>query len=347
MKHLTARQLCAFLDDALVGTPDDETARHLGGCALCRTRYETWLAGDEALRDLLSRPPDEQALEQWSSWVERVVTAERKGLGAPELAELRLPLPPSPPPPAPEVPRVGIAPRPSGPARFATQGAVPQGRPEAPIERVSLLSAPIVNRDRIGSWPRGADPPPGVETPDSGRGPVYARLPGVRSGWLDRLAERCGPPQVWAPLVLLLGLLACVPFIPVLIRITLAARSGETAVGEVLAERAARPAANTAPPAESTASSAPESARPLLCGEVLDAHGAPIEGARVTLESDAAGPATTASFVITDGRGRFCVACPPGRRSVRIEAPGHAPLLRAIEPGSEPIERSFTLDAEN
>jgi hypothetical protein len=54
---------------------------------------------------------------------------------------------------------------------------------------------------------------------------------------------------------------------------------------------------------------------PLLCGQVVDASGNPVGGARVELEA----PQLTVS---TDAKGRFCVACPPGNRTVRIDAPG-------------------------
>src|SRR5262245_12640285 len=107
MRHVTALQLCAFLDDALVGSPDDQTARHLATCTPCRIRYELWCHVDDSVRDLLDQVPDEHALEQWSSWVEIAVTADRKGIPAPEFAALRLPLAP----PAPAL-RAATAPAP-------------------------------------------------------------------------------------------------------------------------------------------------------------------------------------------------------------------------------------------
>jgi len=54
---------------------------------------------------------------------------------------------------------------------------------------------------------------------------------------------------------------------------------------------------------------------PLLCGQVVDASGNPVSGAHVELEA----PPLTVS---TDAKGRFCVACPSGDRTLRIDAPG-------------------------
>ena len=85
--------------------------------------------------------------------------------------------------------------------------------------------------------------------------------------------------------------------------------------------QAAPPPAPTpapAPPAES------EEDWPLLCGTVLDAAGAPLEGARVVLPANAL-------TVRTDRRGRFCVACPPGTQGLRVEAAGHQPFSRTVQ----------------
>lgn len=54
---------------------------------------------------------------------------------------------------------------------------------------------------------------------------------------------------------------------------------------------------------------------PLLCGQVVDASGNPVSGAHVELEA----PPLAVS---TDAKGRFCVACPSGDRTLRIDAPG-------------------------
>ncbi len=75
---------------------------------------------------------------------------------------------------------------------------------------------------------------------------------------------------------------------------------------------------------------------PLLCGTVLDAVGAPVEGARVVL-------AANALSVRTDRRGRFCVACPPGSQTVRVEATGREPVSRSVELTTGMTEIRFSL----
>lgn len=56
---------------------------------------------------------------------------------------------------------------------------------------------------------------------------------------------------------------------------------------------------------------------PTLCGVVLDTDGQPILGATVTVSSQM-------FSVPTDGRGRFCVALPPGTHTLLVQAKGHA-----------------------
>ena len=75
---------------------------------------------------------------------------------------------------------------------------------------------------------------------------------------------------------------------------------------------------------------------PLLCGEVLDTNGLPVEGARVELVS----PSLS---VRTDRRGRFCVACPPGARSLRVEAAGFLSVLRTVELKGQVVETRISL----
>jgi len=86
------------------------------------------------------------------------------------------------------------------------------------------------------------------------------------------------------------------------------------------------------PPAEPE----PEASWPLLCGEVITFAGVPVEGARVELESPAL-------VVRTDKRGRFCVACPPGTRVVRVEHAAFEPVKRAIELTGATVETRIWL----
>lgn len=85
-----------------------------------------------------------------------------------------------------------------------------------------------------------------------------------------------------------------------------------------------RTAASGAPAASPPEPVTAEESWPLLCGEVLTFAGVPVEGARVELVS----PPLT---VRTDRRGRFCVACPPGTRVLRIEHAAFEPVNRAVE----------------
>ena len=62
---------------------------------------------------------------------------------------------------------------------------------------------------------------------------------------------------------------------------------------------------------------------PILCGQVVDESGTPVGGARVELES----PRLTVS---TDAKGCFCVACPAGNRTVRVEAAGRGQATRTV-----------------
>ena len=75
---------------------------------------------------------------------------------------------------------------------------------------------------------------------------------------------------------------------------------------------------------------------PLLCGEVIDSEGRPVEGARVQLVS-------FSLTVRTDRRGRFCVACPPGVRSLRVEATGLRVVNRTVELSGEMVETRIAL----
>ena len=92
--------------------------------------------------------------------------------------------------------------------------------------------------------------------------------------------------------------------------------------------------------AEHPASPAPDTEShaewPLLCGEVQSLTGAPLEGARIELDS----PALS---VRTDERGRFCLSCPAGRRTLRVAAAGHGAVSRAVDLAGEIAEVRITL----
>ena len=99
------------------------------------------------------------------------------------------------------------------------------------------------------------------------------------------------------------------------------------------------PAQPTPPPAPAPAPAQPAESEedwPLLCGTVLDAAGAAVEGARVVLPANAL-------TVRTDRRGRFCVACPPGMQGVRVEAAGHQLFSRTVELSTGMVEITISL----
>ena len=77
---------------------------------------------------------------------------------------------------------------------------------------------------------------------------------------------------------------------------------------------------------------------PLLCGVVLDDTGAPVAGARVSL-------ADLDLSARTDRRGRFCVAAPPGDRTLSVVAQGFATHRRIVSLGAAGLDVSITLPA--
>jgi len=396
VKHLTSLQLCAFLDDALVGASDDQTARHLASCAMCRSRYEAWCHVDDSLRELLGQTPDEHAMEQRTSWVEIAVSAERKGLPAPEFGELRIPLPAAV---APAVPPERVLPMATPTASSATiQRPVPHGAgrefyPELPSAMAQASTAhrmpaptPMLETVPVGD-------PSATRTGKPAGQQGYARAPIRPRKGLGGVMSRRG---TWLGLLLVAALAAGVrlgierfgmPEIKFGRRpaherdasVRKAVADGRTGREEQAtpARRSDRPgSASTsrtgaaaeepdasilfdlpalepedgepdpvapapsrlAPAADRDAGSA--SAKSTICGEVRNAKGTPIEGARVYLTSPA-------RMVRTDRLGRFCLSCPSGKRTVRIESAGRAPVTRTLKVGSGRLETRFTLDPAN
>jgi len=97
-----------------------------------------------------------------------------------------------------------------------------------------------------------------------------------------------------------------------------------------------RPSSAPGAPAPAATDTVGDASLPLLCGEVVDESGAPIEGARVQLTS----PPLT---IRTDKRGRFCVACPAGERTFLVDAPGFTPVTRGVELTGATFETHITL----
>ena len=411
MKHVTSLQLCAFVDDVLVGAPDDGTARHLATCAICRTRYESWCHVDDSLRELLGQDPDEHAMEQRMSWVEIAVAAERKGLPAPEFAELRIPAPP----PTPSSPPVQVFPPGRAPvpgARFTSPPAPPQqgpafdpartgAAPREPIRRPVLQSpilqpaAPVAPRAAqvdAGMTRSPSREPVAAQAPPAkvaeARGPGYARMPRTpRKGFMAFVSR----PAVWVTLALVAAIAGAVPLgvarfgIPEIKFGFHPAHEREADVKKASADATTdreddaeparpkksgkqasatpadpdasvlfdlpalepedgEPDQSTEPETRHSASSKGHAAAALggstICGEVRNPQDQPIEGARVYLVSPS-------RMVRTDKSGRFCVACPPGKHTIRIEAPGRATVTRTVQLGHDRLETRFTLNALN
>lgn len=75
---------------------------------------------------------------------------------------------------------------------------------------------------------------------------------------------------------------------------------------------------------------------PLLCGSVVDDSGAPVIGARIML-------ADLDLTARTDKHGHFCIAAPPGDRTLSVTALGFATKRQAVSLGSQTLELSIKL----
>jgi hypothetical protein len=95
-----------------------------------------------------------------------------------------------------------------------------------------------------------------------------------------------------------------------------------------------QPSATPAPATDTVG----DQALPLLCGEVVDESGAPIEGARIQVMV----PSLT---VRTDKRGRFCVALPAGEHTFLVDAAGFSAVTRGVELTGGTFETHVTLGA--
>jgi hypothetical protein len=328
---------------------------------------------DDSLRELLGQDPDEHAMEQRLSWVQIVVTAERKGLPAPEFAVLRIALPPQlPAPPPVQVFPPGRAPGFAEPAPRTTPPE-PLLRPvlhspilesRAPAQRASASSAPTPAAPRAARQP--AQPPVAAGANPSAPPPGYARMPRPPRKGFAAFVSR---PGLWIALALVAVLAGAVPLgvarfgIPV---IKFGFKSGHERDADVKpagdeksagaddaapARKGSAKARKGAPddpgaqpdasvlfdlPALEPEDGEPDAGGPTLCGEVRNPQGQPVEGARVYLTSPP-------RMVRTDKGGRFCISCPQGKRTIRIEATGRAAVTRTVQMGSTKLETRFTL----
>src|SRR5262249_229863 len=171
------QQLSAFVDGALTGVSRDLVTRHIAACSSCRERYALWRIYDGALQRALSWEPDERTLEDWSARAELALTADRKGLPAPDFASTLGPGPPpasaavtshpshtAPPPrhasapssraPRPAPPRAPHRPAPPAPVPRPRGGGATRHGPPAPPPLGG--TAPDPNPDPAPPWDMGA-----------------------------------------------------------------------------------------------------------------------------------------------------------------------------------------------
>ena len=430
MRHLTVQQLSAFLDGALTGVSRDLVNRHLSACSSCRERHAMWRIYDEMLRRTLSWEPVEQTLEDSSARVELALTAERKGMQAPEFSSLLgsaaagAYMPPAQNPAPTAYAAASTHPLHSpGPAAGSEPVEAPayapaSGRSSSPIG-VSALTATGPELEPPPTWDTGAyqrgHPMHSLLKallivllamivvspflPDVIRVPVpeqwlphlprvefvrhgstaetdRASEPGSQTQLADRtLAEPqlVPPPPAPAPAEVAPPppVVDSTPPAPVAPKRRAARRKPRVVPREeesapdpegaiyvpdspvtvipsrVTTEVQMAPVREPGPVATPATTPLPDSARvaaagagelgwPLLCGKVVNPSGVPVEGARVVV-------AAPALSVPTDRNGRFCIACPPGRRIVRIEAKGLGAAARAVELTTGVVEMRIVL----
>src|SRR5262249_3239683 len=81
--------------------------------------------------------------------------------------------------------------------------------------------------------------------------------------------------------------------------------------------------------------------RPTLHGKILDPSNAAVAGAAITAMSNGRAEATA----LSDQDGRFSLALPQGKHTIRITAPGFSEIAEAVDltQTTDPPERSFVL----
>ncbi len=229
MRHVSVQQLSAFLDGALAGVSRELVTRHLASCTGCRERHAGWRARDEALRRVLSWEPDGRTLEEWSSRVELTLTAERKGLPAPEFSALQHPvLAPAPEPDADKVrevvsharPPVATSPPPEPAAEAPGEARVPGASAEIEEAAAALAHIALSVSARIHDPGPPADPSPQPRAERVAARPAAAPPRAEpRPGEHRRPRARRARRGLLASAALLIVALLVSPFLPEVIRI--------------------------------------------------------------------------------------------------------------------------------
>lgn len=325
MKHLGAQQLSSSLDGTLTGAELEAVVQHLGACRECRDRHSSFSKQNDALRRLLAFEPSEKQLAESLALVESALHAEVREAIAPAVAAPPPPRVAPAPPPAPARVEFTSAPA-SGPRRIpwalALAGAA--GAAALLIAASLTLRKPATPLATVQPPARSSRAP--LKPADSTTATLAPQpAPAVRTASASSVTPTRVRPATPAPPAPLPR-----PQPPVVAPTTTVVT--RTLTPTAPATPAPRPAA---PPAES-ARSDEGAAWPLLCGIVTDSSGAPVAGARVSL-------ADLDLSARTDRRGRFCVAAPPGERTLSVLAQGFASTRRLVSLGAAGLELEITL----
>ncbi len=381
MRHLTVQQLSASLDGALSGVSLELVTHHLATCRECRDRHSALAKQDETLRRLLAWVPSDHELEDMHIRLEAILDADARGNVPPAHAQVHAAAPaPKPAAPVTAVAPVSV-PAPPPAAAPVTKAVAPAPKPVA-VAPPAPAPAPVIAPPAPAPAPVIAAPAPAPPpAPKPAPAPRAPRRP--LPAWLKRSAAiaACVCALAIAAMIALPPVIRIpVPDVPPLrvprvefehtaaspqhmtapathatpIPVVVVAPPETLRAPFVLApaaapkpQRAARVAAHTpaqaptpAPtpaPARKPASESDESAAwPLLCGEVLDDAGQPVAGARISL-------ADLDLSARSDRKGHFCIAAPPGDRTLSVLAQGFATFRTVISLASTGSELHVSL----
>lgn len=334
MSHLTIQQVSASLDGALDGVSLELVVRHLGSCRDCRDRHARLSKQDDALRRMLAFEPTELSMSDAMARLDAVLAAEVRAETAPEvypvlkLVPARVTTPAAPPPATPPLAVAAsvtpIPPAARTPFRFPRHVALIG----AALSALALLITAALLLPTVIHIKRPAVPQPRLPRLNV----VQARPAAVPQD----IATTPAPKRVvTAPIP--------VPAAPPAARATPVTPAAPVApvapmvapVAPVVPETRSEPTSRaTAPPIALPDND--HAAWPLLCGVVLDASGAAVAGARVSLaDLDLAGR--------TDRRGHFCLAAPPGERTLTVAAQGFATARKLVSLEAQGLELQVLL----
>ena len=373
MRHMSLQQLSALRDAALAGISLEIVRNHVTQCEECRARHARLERVDGLLVQIISHDPGVVWFEDASFEIGRLIRGEGDG-------RVAGPIRPGGTPRASgeseSTPALGQDP---APREVPTPRAVPARR-EAPPPRSMLTGSRIelqrwgIHAERIARARRDA----GGRHKETVLPLVTGLIGGAAAGALmvamviaPRLSPARHPNALPAntkvasparePLMATSVAAAVTPENrPVVVALRPPRAPAEPA--PVVRPRAAAVAAPapalvppaprrvTSPPSPVAASPSPvassrpaathadEAEWPLFCGVVTDEMGSPIVGASVLL-------ADLDIQAHTDRRGRFCVAAPPGSRTLTVIAQGFAPQRRVVSVAAGVSELSLSLKA--